>query len=307
MEEDMRVAIQYFEEALTFDTTYALAYLGIVEAKALLAMGNTTKPQDTWPQVEEAISHVLRLDENIAEAHCYSAFKKMLNDYDWEGGEKILNKALALNSNMSSDFIHYIIAIMYTLTNRHEEAIKRVNTIQRINPNSRLFYAFKGWILMGGGRSEEAFRLNKDMTDIDSTLAFSYMVMAQSLITRGMYKEALEPLQYFISTSPEEADDIGILGYVYARLNRKEDAQKQLKKLDELAETGKYVTPFAKALVYVGLGDKKRAFDQFEECYEMRDGWYFFIFFDNFLNLDLHDEPEYMELVRKIGLDKYYN
>src|SRR5881398_2577107 len=69
---DLRKAIDYFNQAVTKDPTYALAYAGLADACVLLSVFGAASPQDSIPQARAAAKKALELDDTLAEAHASS-------------------------------------------------------------------------------------------------------------------------------------------------------------------------------------------------------------------------------------------
>jgi tetratricopeptide (TPR) repeat protein len=86
---------------------------------------------------------------------------------------------------------------------------------------------------------------------------------------QGNLQGALEQLEKASSVETEIPWPTAELGHLYARMGRKEDAEKVLQ---ELARRGEkvYVTPYNLATVYVGLGQKEQALAYLEKAYAER-------------------------------------
>ncbi len=62
-----------------------------------------------------------------------------------------------------------------------------------------------------------------------------------------------------------------------------------------------YFSPYSIASIYVGLGDKDRAFAWLEQAYEKRDTWLSHIKVEPAFDA-LHGDQRFHDLVRRIGL-----
>lgn len=100
--------------------------------------------------------------------------------------------------------------------------------------------------------------------------------------------EALEPAPLII----------GVLGYEYARSERRRDAQICIKRLS--SQSSVYVSPYYSATVYVGLGDTQKALDLLEKAYQQRSGTLVFLGIDRRFD-SLRSDPRFRELVKKMG------
>jgi hypothetical protein len=57
-------------------------------------------------------------------------------------------------------------------------------------------------------------------------------------------------------------------------------------------------------MIYLALGDKDRALAGLEKAYEVRSQWLFLLKVDKIFD-PLRSEPRFIELLNKVGLDKW--
>ncbi len=88
----------------------------------------------------------------------------------------------------------------------------------------------------------------------------------------------------------------------YGLAGRKVEAQKSLDELLELNRR-RYVTPVALVHVYIGLGDKDRAFAWLEKVYQERSNFMAFLKVIPVAD-PLRTDPRCDELLRRIGLPR---
>jgi hypothetical protein len=89
------------------------------------------------------------------------------------------------------------------------------------------------------------------------------------------------------------------LGHVYAVAGRKGEARKILAELEELAKH-RYVSPYDRATVYAGLGEKDQAITWLERAYQERsDGLVFLKVEPKFDGL--RSDPRFVDLLRHVG------
>src|SRR5262249_49959782 len=62
-------AISFYEQALSRDPNYALAYAGLSESYVLLPYYTSSRQSDAFPKAREAALKSLQLDPNLAEGH----------------------------------------------------------------------------------------------------------------------------------------------------------------------------------------------------------------------------------------------
>ena len=75
-EEGLNKGIEYFQQAIAKDPTYALAYSGLADCYSLLADYGFVPPKEAFPRAKEAALKALEIDDTLAEAHASLAFNQ---------------------------------------------------------------------------------------------------------------------------------------------------------------------------------------------------------------------------------------
>lgn len=92
------------------------------------------------------------------------------------------------------------------------------------------------------------------------------------------------------------------MGYVYAVLGKRSEALDKIKELEEKYTRREAIGQYI-AAVYLGLGDKDKAFEWLEKDFQARNGklseirWQ--LQFDS-----LRDDPRYKDLLKRMGLSE---
>src|SRR6266487_4942882 len=87
-ETEVTQAITHFQEALTRQPNYALAYTGLAYAYGHLRYWAYVAPGSVTPQWRAATAKALELDDTLAEAHYSLARLSFLVDRDWGAAER---------------------------------------------------------------------------------------------------------------------------------------------------------------------------------------------------------------------------
>lgn len=88
------------------------------------------------------------------------------------------------------------------------------------------------------------------------------------------------------------------LGNVYAASGQKDEALKELAKLEETASR-RYVSPYFFALVYTGLNDRERAFDYLNKAYDEHNDYLIYLRVEPLFD-SLRADPRFQDLLRRI-------
>jgi tetratricopeptide (TPR) repeat protein len=112
------------------------------------------------------------------------------------------------------------------------------------------------------------------------------------------FDKAIEHLQRAVELG--SIFGLGWLGLAYALAGKKDSASKILNRLEDLSKE-RYISPFQKALVYLGLGKFNQAFEELEKAYSVREPYFVYLKLNPFPWI-LGEDPRYRELINKIGI-----
>src|SRR5205823_10657649 len=101
-EEGLQKSLEYFQQAIEKDPTFALAYSGLADTYDLLGApdaGGMTSPNKALPKAKAAALKAIEIDGTLAEPHVSLAHVKYYYDRDWPGAEREFKRAIELNPN----------------------------------------------------------------------------------------------------------------------------------------------------------------------------------------------------------------
>ena len=99
-EEGFYKAIEYFQQAVEKDPSYALAYTGLADSYVLLGWNSYLPPKEAFPKGKAAAMTALQLDPDLAEAHTSLAALLWLHDWQWEEAQTEFKRSLELSPNL---------------------------------------------------------------------------------------------------------------------------------------------------------------------------------------------------------------
>jgi serine/threonine-protein kinase len=299
-EADARRAIDYFEQALAKDPNDAPAYAGLADSYSsfVFPLGVVT-PREAMPKAKEAAQRALAIDNALGEAHASLAYIAFFYDWDWAAAERGFKRALELNPNNADTHHWYSHFLMGQ--GRIEESLIQSKRALELSPFDILFNIHLGWHYLYARQYDQALEQIEKTVEMDKNFAQTYPWLGLILEQKGRYAEAIAAFQNAIKLFPggssiAEAE----LAHTYAVSGNREEAQKIIAELQELAKT-KYVSSFQIAAIYAGLGEKDQAFAWLEKAQEERS--------DGLVNLQaeqrfdsLRSDPRFKDLARRIGL-----
>ena len=295
-QEGMRKAIEYFEQAIDRDPSYALAYVGAALAYVELGEGGALQPDEAYARANQAVATALELDAELAEAHATLAYLKFVGDYDWARAEREFKRALELNPSSADTYDYY--GRLLSSLERHDEALALLKRAQELDPLAhRLDLATE---LLRAGRYDEALRSARLGSDLDSQYARGHATLGWAYLKKGMCDEGLAELEQAVTLAPGNTNWLGQLGQAYGLAGELAKARDVLQQLEVLSRQ-RYVSPYHMAYVYAGLGEQDTAMDWLERAYVERAGAVYGIK-GSFLFTSLRSHPRFTALLKKMNL-----
>jgi TolB-like protein/Tfp pilus assembly protein PilF len=287
-----------FQKAIEIDPSYARAYSGLAETYALLGSYGIMPISESHPLGRAAALRALELDESLSEAH--RSLAAIIGDHywDWEEAERHYTRAIVLDPNDVTTLRFYSFYLAYT--GRPIEALpvaERACRLDPVSPNARVNL---GVVLRLARRPDEAARQFEETVELDPNFGLAQALLGLAYLSKGVPDRAVAAVQKARDLSGARPDIIAFQGYILARTGHRDDALKALEELRRLAHP-RQPSPFLVALVYVGLDDTERAFENLEKAIEAR-AWESPTLkvspvFDN-----IRSDPRFAALLDRIGL-----
>jgi serine/threonine-protein kinase len=293
---DLRKAIEYFNQALDKDPSYAPAYAGLTDAYLILSQYGAASPADSFPQAIAAAKKAIELDDTLAEAHTSLACSLAYYDFDFEQSVKEFERAIQLNPNYATAH-HWLSNGVLSALGRFERAIAEGKRAVELDPLSLVINADLGQDFFYARRYDEAIAHLRKTIEMDPRFYFAHWVLGTALQLKGQLSDAIAEYSKAVELN-DDPSVLALLGQAYARAGQRDEAQKILVRLSGEAKS-RYVQAYSFVLMYLALGDKERAIDEMERGYRERDANVAQIKTDPMLD-DLRGNQRFEALVNQI-------
>ena len=295
---DLRKGIDYFNQAISKDPSYALAYAGLADSYVILSVFGAASPQDSIPQARAAAKKALELDDTLAEAHASSGRIAGPFDFEFERSIAEFERAIQLNPNYAMAH-HWLSWGPLTALGRFDRAIAEGKRAVELDPLSLINNAdLGGNVYLNSRRYDEAIAQLRKTIEIDPRFYIAHYYLGQAFQLKGQLTEAIAEYQKAVELD-DDPEALAYLGQAYARVGQRDEAQKILARLTEESKS-RYVSGYSMALMFMGLGDKEHAIDALERAYREGAGNDLFtIRVDPMLD-DLRGQPRFEALAEKI-------
>ena len=304
--EALKESIRYFQEAATTDPNFALAYAGLADAYNFSNILGVYTPRESFPQAREAATRAIQLDPSLAEAHAALGMEKSHYEFDFPGAEREFLKALEVNPNSPYAHLFYSNCFLMPM-GRKAQAIAENKRAMEIDPLSLPINNFMGMTYMFAGDNENAYRQFRRTIAMDPSFPLAHQYFSWLLIAMRRYEESIkeyEKSSVLSGASPEEAAaDATLMERAFKNGGEKGFSQKGLElTLEASKQPGAHPSPTGLAAAYAAAGQKDKAFEWLEKAYEEREGQDLTLlkYAPDFKNL--HSDPRFSAMLRKIGL-----
>ena len=297
-EEGFHKAIEYFQQAIDKDSSYALAYTGLADSYVLLGWNSYLPPKEAFPKGKAAAMTALQLDPDLAEAHTPLAALLWLYDWQWEEAQTEFKRSLELGPNYATAN-HWYAEYVMTM-GRHGESMARMKNGQELDPLSLIINVAVGWGLYHARRYDEAIEQLRRTVELDPNYPVTYWILGLLLRKTGCYEPAIAEGEKGVKLSGGSPLMRAALAHTFGTAGRRKEALQILDDLTTLAKQ-KYVAPYFFAGIHIGLGENDRAIDYLEKSYEEHSHWLIYLHIDPSMD-GLRDNPRFQHLLQRVGL-----
>jgi TolB-like protein/Flp pilus assembly protein TadD len=296
--EALQKSIKYFENAIQIAPAYATAYAGMADSYLTLQDDGHLPTLKATAEAKRAAGEALRLDDTLAEPHI-SLAHAYFHEFNWPAAEREFKRGLELNPNYATG--HYYFANYLLVTEQFQDAIAEARRAKALDPVSLPAGSNIAMALYHGRQYDQAIAQCLQVLETDPKFARSYEDLGRAYWAKGMQPEAIRAFKKAVTYSGRGPLYVAELAHLYAAAGRRKDARELLKELTELARK-RYVSPYAFALVYTGMGNKDQAFAWLDKAYEERASVLPFAKI-NPRFASLRSDPRFHSLLRRLGLE----
>lgn len=290
--EALRTAVAHLESAVGLAPEWAAAHAKLARSYHWIASIYGELAPEFYPKSKTAALRALELDPNEAQAHASLGFVLFNHEWDWEGAERSIQRALALDPNSHQ----WIYALFLMAAGRYDEAATHFQRAQERNPLSALLKRQLAWAYSCAGRHDAAIaELEELRARLGDSPAWLRAAFGQEYLTKSMYPEAIAALESTVTVGDSNPWHVALLAHGYARAGRVGDARRLVLWLEQ--RPGRWYAP----QLYTALGDTGRAIAMVRSAFAQRSGYILYLRCAT-ADAALRNQPQIREIVRRIGV-----
>jgi serine/threonine protein kinase/Flp pilus assembly protein TadD len=297
--DDLRTAIEYFNQAIEIDPRYAPAYVGLASGYLALPDYAGLPVKEFVPKAEAAARKALELDPTLGEAHAVLGVARQ-HEWDWAGAEIEYRRAIELNPSFPS--VHHWYSQMLLFCGRSDEAEAEIRLAQELDPLSLIIGSLASGKPYYARQYDKAIEQFKKTLELDPNFAQAHLALGWAYLQQSQFEKGIAEFEKVRAIAGSSPYGLGGLGNAYARAGRKSGAAQVLDELLRFSGEG-YSVSYDIALVYLGLGDKNQALEWLESAYGERSTFLEEITMDPVWD-GLRSDPRFVALMKKVGLEQ---
>lgn len=296
--DSLLAAIDYFQEVLSLDPDFALAYSGLADAYMLLPEYTADiDPREIREKSDAATEMAISLDPELPEVLTSMGWNTLIHEYDWRGAEKLLRQALEIQSN-NTGALHWLSHVL-SWQGYHEEALALARKAVSVDPLSRLMQMNLAYILVDAGNFNEALPLARSVIARTPDFVSQLRNLCLHELRAGNIENGAAGLEAWAAAEGRDVDAARDIGKLFVRHQRSGNPQEISDELVTRLALGSEDL----AQIYAFVGDRERTLQALNVAFEERSGS------RSVLSMKLNpgydfvrDEPEFVALLAKLGL-----
>ena len=295
----LMTAIEYFEQAITLDPNYALAYSGLADAYLVLpTKAVIVKPGDFREQVEEAAKKAIALGPDLAETHVSFGGFRWAYYFDYKGTEKEFRRAIELNPKYVP--AHHFLANLLMLLGRFDEALAERRKVNELEPLSIHYNNELGSTLSFARQYNAAIQQLQRTLELDSNAELTWIGLGIVYLQAKKFEDATRAWVRWAELASENKEAIQYYVSLVEEHERTGEPMSPTPELESIFAKYRWIHKY----LFAFLGQKEKTLASLEQAYN--EGYYNDLYY---MKIDpaydfIRSEPRFIALIQKMGMEE---
>jgi len=264
--ESIAKAADYFRQAHAVDAGFTRALTGIADCNLILATFDFAEPGPPIANARAAAESALQHDAQLAEARATVGCIQALYDRRWQDADASFQLAMELDPSYPPAWQWR--GMCSCARGRLSEGLAALQAGAERDPVSLMVNTQLACGLYLAKRYAEADEACSLVLEMEPNFWPARYFRGLTYEQQGRFAQAVRDLQAALDASGGNCLPPAALAHVHAQAGGQRDARRILRQLER--EASRYVSPWALALVYAGLGDADRALGLLEDAVGLR-------------------------------------
>lgn len=297
-EPGLKKAIEYFNQAIAKDPSYAPAYSGLADCYTLLSVWGSLSSREAFPKAKSAAQKALELDPSSAEAYTCLAIVTARWDWNFNAADQYFKKAIQANPNYAT--AHQWYGEFLGDLGRADQAIAESEKAVQLDPLSAIAGADLAMTHLHAGRPQKAVNELLRILSFAPDFVPAHDYLASAYDALGQTGKAEEETKQQARLTGDKAllDILKIRQDVAA--GKTDQARRKVDELLGHSPEGRF-GPYLAARIYFMIGDKEAGYRELERAYR-EHSWYLVNLPVDAPFASVRNEPRFRDLMRRVGL-----
>ena len=298
-DEGLKSAIEAFNQAITLDAAYALAYAGMADTYMVAGVNGLWPSADTLPKAKAYASAALDLDPELPAAHATMGSLHGCYEFNWAAAEHSLKRSLELNPGYAT--AHFWYATFFLLCwGRFDEALAAIDRALQLDPLSIIINTTRGYVLLLARRYDAAVIQLRKAHELEPSFYGSLEYLSLLYEETKQFEAALSIHQHMLTTFYNDPASAQALRRAFETGGVPAYWRQRLEIVQTQAQM-RYIYPHRFAELYVRLGDHTQALNWLERACDERSARVIWIGVNPLFD-GLRHEPRFVALLRRLKL-----
>jgi adenylate cyclase len=271
-------AIKYFERATAKEPGYASAYAGLSSVLAFAWFYGAMHPDEAIDKWTYANERALTLGSDLEESHIAVGRFRFLYERNWSEAEREYNRAITINPDNADAYQQ--LGLLLASRGQFDQAIAAGQRALALESESLLVNFHVAAIYWLCSRWTQAMRQVERMIGLYPDSNSAYWVKGYTYSMTGDYTEAIKAFQQSLQLR-DDNHCLSSLAFTFGISGERDEAQKIIKTLTERWEQRSvrdiqaklpYATAYNIAIAYGGLREDDAVIKWLEQALRERDG-----------------------------------
>jgi DNA-binding winged helix-turn-helix (wHTH) protein/TolB-like protein/tetratricopeptide (TPR) repeat protein len=288
-------AVKLFSDAIALDPKFEAAYVAKADTYRII-MAYFAKPVEVLPLVIDAVSEVLKLNPNSAEARSSLGMAYVLA-WRWQDAWDLLSQAQQLDENLVLTELGF--ALYYAGIGDIKGVHESLNKANQLDPLNIELADWGHWSLAMVGDIDAAVAWAKNQIQLHPDVGMIYSGASVSASLAGDHKGAIELAKKGIELDVEASYPLLALAQAYGHAG---EVDKMTPLLTKTQSNKSYQCPYETAVTHLLMNNIDETFKQLNQAVNYRSNCLVFTRHDLRL-LPIRQDPRFAALLIRIGLD----
>jgi tetratricopeptide (TPR) repeat protein len=207
------------------------SWIGSVSVDSNYVLGLCYMHTQNYDEARKSFAQMYGVAPNSAAAHLFLARMLLRQGYD-PIAEQNAQQAAAMDPKLP--LVHYLLGEFYLFKSNVQKAIDEFELEQKVNPAYAGTYDRLGDSYTRIGKYDDAERALQRAILLDATATGPYILMGKVLVKKKDFASATTYLEKALRMDPSNYIPHHLMGEAYRGLGREADAERELKRAEEL-------------------------------------------------------------------------